>query len=359
MAVLKCIVGGLLLILIAIAIYVAWQNRASEKIISTFITVSFAGAAATLAATIFSLNHESFEVPIYKTYVFNKITKYPIHDTEKPFISAFSCRELENKTISFVQESIKDDPSLSIIPTNNSDEIMIKRGISLYRDILFRQLLTEICYHYGSNQTTKKTENITGNSITYGTDRPLKIPSKEIKWSEIVKSYPNNSCFSFHEFDFCGLTVPSNARMIFSENKIQIQDKYIDLTIEVQNKGGAIGAIGLTTLLHMPIGESMKYWSETYKILIKAKFNPIRYGHPLMADYKKWAEGIKNGITDLFSTEKHWKETKELFILYNNSPKETPKDMLVSQEDYREWFTGELAKQQKQNDKSLNNNKTK
>ena len=70
MTLIKYIIGGLVLVLLIIAAYIAWQNRASEKVISTFFTVALAGAAATLAATIFSIKIESSEVSIYKTYVF-------------------------------------------------------------------------------------------------------------------------------------------------------------------------------------------------------------------------------------------------------------------------------------------------
>jgi hypothetical protein len=52
------------LTLLVIATYVAWQNRASDKVISSFITVALAGAAATLVATLFSINAEPLDYKI-------------------------------------------------------------------------------------------------------------------------------------------------------------------------------------------------------------------------------------------------------------------------------------------------------
>jgi len=350
MTVIKYIVGGLVLALLVIAAYIAWQNRASEKVISTFITVALAGAAATLAATIFSIEVESFEVSIYKTYVFDKISKYPFHNVEKSFVHAFSGPELEYDTWFLVQDSVKKDPSLALIQPSDPDKKLIDSGKSLYHDILFRQLLTMMCYHHGSHEFMKRTEGIGGGSVVYSIDRPSKIPSKSISWSEIVERNPNNSCLSFHQFDFCKLTVPSSASVTFSENSIRIKDKFLDLTIDISDMGGSIGVSGLKTLLQMSSGETMKYWNETYEIAVKAKFSPIRNGHPLMADYKKWVEGLIKGLTEHFSTEKHWEKAKELFLLYKDIPSETPEDALRSQKEYRDWFASEVTKQQKGSD---------
>ena len=99
---------------------------------------------------------------------------------------------------------------------------------------------------------------------------------------------------------------------------------------------------------------SMKYCNETYEIAVKAKFSPIRNGHPLMADYKMWVESLIKGLTDHFSTEKHWEKAKELFLLYKDIPLETPEDALRSQKEYREWFAKEVTKHQKRSENGLN-----
>lgn len=355
MTVIKYIVGGLVLTLLIISAYIAWQNRTSEKVISTFITVALAGAAATLAATIFSIKTESLEASILKTYVFEKISKYPLNNVEKSFVHAFSGPEPEYDTWFLVQDSVKKDPSLALIQPNDPDKKLIDRGKSLYHDILFRQLLTMMCYHHGSNEFKKRTAGI-GGSIVYSIDRPSKIPSKSISWSEIVESNPNNSCLSFHQFDFCKLTVPSNASVSFFEHSIRIKDKFLDLTIDIFDNGGSIGVSGLKILLQMSSGESMKYWNETYEIAVKANFSPIRNGHPLMADYKKWVEALIKELTEQFSTEKHWEKAKELHLLYKDIPSETPEDALRSQKEYQEWFANQVTKHQKGSDKVLSIN---
>jgi len=357
MTVIKYIIGGLVLTLLIIAAYIAWQNRTSEKVISTFITVALAGAAATLAATIFSIKTESLEVSIFKTYVFDKISKYPLHNVGKSFVHAFSGPELEYDTWFLVQDSVKNDPSLALIQSDDPDKKLIDRGKSLYHDILFRQLLTMMCYHHGSNKFQKRTEDIIGSSVTYSIDRSSKIPSKSINWSEIVERNPNNSCLLFHQFDFCKLTVPSNASVSFSEHSIRIKDKFLDLTIDILDRGGSIGASGLKALLQMNSGESMKYWNETYVITVKANFSPIRNGHPLMADYKKWVGDLIKGITEKFSTEKHWEKAKELYQLHKDIPVETPEEAIRSQKEYQEWFAIEVIKHQKGSDKELSINK--
>ena len=356
MTVLKYIVGGLVLTLLVIATYVAWQNRASDKVINSFITVALAGAAATLVATLFSINAESLEISIYKTYVFDKITKYPLHDISKSFIHAFSGPELEFDTWFLVQESVKKDPSLAFIEPNEPDKKLIDRGKVLYRDILFRQVLTILCSRYDARQLTKRIEDLSGGTV-YTVDKQLRIPTREIKWDDIVKWNQKSTCLSLPVFGDSSLAVPLDASVNGTESSIHIKDKFLDLRIVISDKGGSLGVANLRSLLQVSSGESMRYWSEQYEIGLKAVFSPIRSGHPLMTEYRNWVESLIEGMKYQFSTQQHWEKAKDLFILYKDLPVETPQEAIQSQKEYYEWFAEQVAKQDKEKSGVGNNNK--
>lgn len=341
MTLLKYIVLILIFILICIAGYVAWQNRASEKVVTSFITVALAGAAATLAMTLFAVETGTFDISFYKTYIFEKISKMPISANFPSPIDAFSGREMSMDTIVSIQEAIQRDPSLAVIEEDSSDAKRTDDGAKLYQDILYHQIITTMCRYCGLSSRAKRNVDVFGSTVL-GVQKSTMIPTRKISWHEIKMWNPNNIFLNSPNVMGYALTVPRKSIVTGDNHSIQIRDNFISLTITITKAGGSMGVGSLKRLFQITSGESMKYWTQNYEIEINAKFSAIRSGHPLMNEYKDWVNAIIDELSYQFNSQLHWEKTKEQFILYRNLPKETTEGAFKSQETYFQWLKEQI-----------------
>lgn len=116
----------------------------------------------------------------------------------------------------------------------------------------------------------------------------------------------------------------------------------INLKINITKSGGSLGVGSLKRLFQISSGESLKYWTQNYKIEINAKFSAIRSGHPFMNKYKDWVKAIIDELNYQFNSQLHWEKTKEQFILYRNLPREKTEEALKSQEAYYQWLKEQI-----------------
>jgi hypothetical protein len=132
----RCIVAIVFVVLLSIVVYLAWLNRASDKLVQNVISVALAGVTAVLVTTLFSIGSDSIEESIYKSYVFDKISKFPLeyilNNESKPFVSAFAGPRMMPDPGYFVQELVKKDPSLGSF----EKEKPFERVSKLYHDII-------------------------------------------------------------------------------------------------------------------------------------------------------------------------------------------------------------------------------
>lgn len=225
MTLLKYIVFILIFVLVCIAGYVAWQNRASEKVITRFITVALVGAAGTLSITLFAIKTETCDISFYKTYIFEKISKIPISANFHSPIDTFSGREMSINTIVSIQEAIQRNPSLAVIEKDSSDDKRTDDGAKLYQDILYQQIITTICCYCGLYSRAKRNVDIFG-SIVIGVQKSTVIPARTIRWDEIKMWNPNNIFLNSSDVMGYALTVPREAVVTGDNHSIQIRDKF-------------------------------------------------------------------------------------------------------------------------------------
>jgi hypothetical protein len=77
--------------------------------------------------------------------------------------------------------------------------------------------------------------------------------------------------------------------------------------------------IGMHTLVvDLPTEESQKYWTASYLIAMKAKFNAYRSGHPDMPKYKTWVNNMFETVRDQLDSQRHWERAKELLTAPKN-----------------------------------------
>lgn len=304
MILIKWIIGVLVLSIIILAMYLAWQNRASEKVISNFIAATLAGSTVTLVTILFSINSTSQSTLIYKTYIYNRNTKQQLYDESKPFLHTILGPEFQSFRPSLIaQEIINIDPDLNYTKMENSG----KKCAQLYKDIFFRQLINIMSSYCDPGQVTNRVERLDGISIS-SANKQSGIRTRHISWRNIIKKYPDNLCFSIlpeSEKITGGLGIPADAEITFEDYNINIKNKFIKLTISVKHEGGGFGTGVLKSLLQIDYEENMKYAFDQYELNLIALFNPIRSGHPLMNEYKSWIRNLIKELTYQFSTKQH------------------------------------------------------
>ncbi|GAG21673.1 unnamed protein product, partial [marine sediment metagenome] len=129
-------------LIFTISLYLAWENRASDKVISNFITVILLAAAGTLASTLFSIQKHHNRIILDKSYVVHKVSKLPFSDSKAPWLS--SSGYFEYRTERIVKAGIEKDRSLISLKDSETDSDEISKASDLYKKVLMREIIETI-----------------------------------------------------------------------------------------------------------------------------------------------------------------------------------------------------------------------
>lgn len=327
----EIVVAGLAFVNAAIA---GWGENNQKKIILT--AMAMVAACITLY---FTLQPESRSMSFEKTFVFDKWTRFPLHEEYKTFVTAFSGgSNMEWTTRYLVQEALKAYPSLAENSEIAKDNDNIKIGTNLYREILQWEIIDSLCFQLPIDERGVK-NSWTGSGFC----KIAGLKSCKIKRTALSGFFSENllsqipTTISFNEFsDF---DVPAGTKLTTSPDKIQLTHPFFRVMIAInKNAGGSFGISHMKRLLQYSTKDNWRYWRSSYTLNLSSDFSSIRIGHPLMPKYRKWVDLLFDHLNNDFNTERHWEIAKEEYLLYQNVPLETWEKRLESQNEFfQEW----------------------
>lgn len=311
------IIGLLIFVpLSIITLYIVWNNRASDKLLSNFLSVVFLGLSGLLMTSLISLKEEKIKnrfpgVMFLETNpisIANHNHKYMIKRGRlRPMI-------LTNGAIEMLQRENENYINLDSIPQENYWKTIDDLFLRYIFDIFVSRYQMD---WYRESIEIKSPSGYTGkdSSKDYG------LPSKKITWEELCKIFPDNKFFSIgyspslnKKYSTSSMvTVPPNISLkkniITNGFEFIFDNEFINLTIKIEH-------FLPDTKMNNRIVKAYKLNEETKNNfsfqpfiidseITKKKF---RSGHPDMPKYEYWANDLVVFLEKNISVDEFWKE---------------------------------------------------
>lgn len=309
--------------------WLAWGNRASEKVRSAIVTglaVGGAGAlitipaadiwlsltivaSATLATILINLKEESKTTTIPTISVYQKASKRPLEAINDTYRDRFCARTFTTHTEFIV----------SRIPIEaGADET----GQDLYFDVLLRMVLDDLYTLY---------RNVWDLQVTWSD-----VPFGRVKWQanegaprggfiereEFMKVFPDSKALQVERYGIVGnkLSVPNGTRLAAGTNQPDrrtffFKNPFIEVGVDLAFSSCSVGIGELRLLIGLSREESEKFYTEACEVKLSAKFNRFRSGHPEMYRYRRWVDGMFEELQESFDSSRHIQRGKDWYIL--------------------------------------------
>ncbi len=310
--VLLVLLGAFVAVAAIFVIWLAWTNRASEKVITAIIAAAVALIGAPVAVLLFGDAQPVSEVfPVAFLYEFDSKlpANLPWSISNRRFLaSPLAAAELYKQT----PESFNDEND--------------KLGIDLYHHLLQRSLVDWLARTGGWQTETLRFELPFGREERIGPVQDSSGPSLTVTKEQIQGLLKGNK-FAAISVPVGGdsmrlppnttlhITPPSQTRTRGVVGEILLENNFC--RIEIQTEGSSwlrsLGAYRF--LVRMSLEESRKFATSTYVVRITAIFSRLRAGHPDMPKYRRWVKQVADGIRDQFDEQIIWRRTRDDFIL--------------------------------------------
>ncbi len=320
----------------AVTAWLAWQNRAADKVRQFILTSVAAGAvwalvpwgntsdiwirlsvialAASAGIYLVALKQEVKGVEFPTIFVYEKDTKKPLEALNDTYAYRFCQRMFPIDPVWIVSrmELAKEDAT----------------GVDLYFDVLLRMIADllfgiysttwglKVIRRYGFAHHTLSSSSLEGS-----------FPVQKFSWEDFQRLFPESRSLQVERFGGIGdiLAVPPGTQ--FNANTeppggspykrtILLDNPYVKVEIELtfsSFSGVGIGDLGL--LLGLSKEEGQKFCTTTIEVRLSAKFNRLKSGHPEMEKYRRWIEGLFEHLQEEFDSRRHWERGKDWYMI--------------------------------------------
>ena len=307
------IIGLLIFVpLIIVTSILVWNNRASDRLVSSFISVIFLGLSGLLITALVSLKEEKkkkrfpavmflernpFSIASYK-YRINKGRMTPIIMTNN------AIKNLQNKKEKYV--------SLDSVPKDNYWKVMD----DLFQRYIFDFLDTRYRTHWYNESIEIKGPSRLSNSAR-SIDSDIKF--KRIKWSEL------NSIFTGNDFFEIGYYINKDGSKMSSEISVPLgttiekkdilngfeiifDNKFVTLSIACEHRFPDKNMNKeVQTAYRMNEINKENFTFQPYIIDFELNKKKFRSGHPDMPKYEYWADDIISFLERNISVDEFWR----------------------------------------------------
>lgn len=306
----------------AVAAWLGWQNRDSEKVILTALPAVALGTIGVLLTILFGLKEEIRETEFPAVFTYERASLIPLGLARDigylPSSETWASMHLQEITTAHPDAITKDKNS---------------PGMDMYGDIALRLVFDRLFLTFGKTWDVKIDKRdlpfLGGGSGGY--DEASK--SDLIPWSKLSGFFPESYALQappilFEETSELGIPVGTklsgevkrNSSGGFAQAHICMVNDFVDLEIKIKLRGGAAG-IGIYSLVaHLPQHESSNVWTASYLISMKAKLKAYRSGHPDMPKYQAWVDNVFETVKEQLDSRMEWERTKETVTLPKTRP---------------------------------------
>lgn len=318
--ILSIIVLGFLLFSI---IYLAIINWGSEAIRSKITTAIAVGIVGTFSAIWFILSSQPIEDNVYSTLIINNNDKKLLNVSQEKSVPNrfYTLNNLQWRLLDFANLIIDNNDSWKNKKVNDSS---LNREISeFYLDVFFTGIIYDFLQIHGDSWIVdiRKCPEAGVHSTEV---KHKNLPQEVISWPDFVRNIKNVkmledfiSQVSTVEYNQVALP-PQTVISGGSDNSrrmLILKNDFAEVSIEVDFRTGS-NSLGEYRLLLGREEQNKDFFSMTYLVTLKAKFNRFRSGNTMMANYKHWVNTIFDRIKTEFDSDKHLEQNRKYYLLY-------------------------------------------
>ncbi len=318
--ILKWGLGIFILLVALITGWLVWLNRDSEKVMLTLLPALALGTISVLVVILFGLKEEVREIEFPALFTYDRASKMPISA-----VYSTSYRPPSEMFASIVVSDIsKTNPEF--FKRGEAD-----LGMGLYRDVALRLLFDGLFQVFSMNWDVK-VSNLTlpiGNHMIFGPNEGVLKP--ELKtWSEVKALFPESEVLQIDRKVFDKLAVPPGTKISNNDERdssggiykrvVRIYNNFVDISISITTASG-MATLGMhDPLEQIPETDRNKFWTSSYLVTLRAKYNAYRSGHPDMPKYHGWVKNMFEAIENQLNSRKHWEQSREWIQISKNKP---------------------------------------
>lgn len=304
MEILKAILLTCVLLLLLISLYLIFENRDSNKLVSNALTTALVSSLGILITVFFSLEVESSKKDIESIVIINN-TKNEQHILDWG---------LKNRDRTFMDGIPRGEIFRKFIYDNKEDTIDIKYNLII--ELLERQIFDRINFIFNNKKywlVDKILFSKTGKfSIKRNYTNSKTINPTILSREKLLKTTRNRLLESYPFFIEDCLVLPTNTivnnKISNNLREIKFTNKFVETIIKIEVIGGEYtSGKGLKEYINDNFEVNDTYFSSTYLISINSNFSQLRSGHPHMKYYKKWVSLIEQEIENGFGVSKYIK----------------------------------------------------
>jgi len=299
------IYGIIFVIVIAVAFYVVWMNRASEKIISAVIPISVAAVLGVLMA-VFVFGGDS-----------PTITKFPVTFFYRTSDHLPLAMPLRRPTLGFLflPQLNQQHPDLMKDDTG---------GQTLYHHLLQRAIFDILASRYRGNWETEiiRFKTSIADETRFMPAAGAGTDFRRLSSAEIETALKGNR-FAGGRMEHLQITLPPGTSVKVSppteksgtlpESIVVFKNKFVTVTIQTQASEWGLAFGGYQVIMGHGSNYDPGISHATFLLTAKTEFNRLRTGHPDMQRYRTWASQLVAELQHDLDEQLLWQETKESY----------------------------------------------
>ncbi|HYM60740.1 MAG TPA: hypothetical protein VEZ11_07595 [Thermoanaerobaculia bacterium] len=308
--------------------YLAWMNRASEKVATNLPTALAVGVAGALVTLVFGLQPESRKQTFALEYVLEPATGLPFscafvpesrRYTDAGGATVFQAWHVAAPILPEIRETFQkgDDSQLE----------------QLYRRVFLKQVLETLRFTFikSWDADPSRFSLPTGGETTTYAPRQVRL-GRSLANGEVVAIFNGDSLLASDFVPKLNLPPNTNLRATIDKRTTTIvaSNPFVSLTIHIADRGVARGLGLLREVCRLPNEGSDTFRRPRYEVTITADFNGLRSGHPAMPLYRHWVDVITGELAQ-FDSSTRWAAFRDEFILSYSRRTQTPLDELMAE----------------------------
>jgi len=297
-------------VLYLIAIFLAYWNRDSEKVLTTFMVGLTALIGSLLAVVVFGA-----EPPIRKAFS----TAIMIRSQDYLPYEDLPYSALPMGIVIDAREKLKAHPELIAEARKEGFANM------LYQNLLQRSVVYWLETKYPTSWQSDTFPVTLGGASGY-VFQSKPVSSRIFGSGELAQRMQGNKFGDvvgpLGRAPGFGLAVPKETELEitvphFDPNKgevseIRLRNRLCTLTVDIRGAESGVGAGSYFALMGMNQEQAQKLvMTDQYSMVVTVSFNRFLAGHPEMPKYKQWASDIANGLEEQFDERLMWSKSKE------------------------------------------------
>jgi hypothetical protein len=301
----------LLVLFVVIAGYLAWQNRASEKIMSAVIPTAFAAfIGVVLAVFVFG-----YEKPVSETFpsVFHYESK-----TKLPWFPPWGIGQR------WISDAYLAPGMLKAGMPDVFNDARDPNGMLLYHHLLQWAIVNWMAHAYGGNWRAEILHFDLPDSregsyrSTRGKDDRLTVLSTK----NIESLLAGNSFSMTHPGIPPSIALPPGTNVTIKvpqqpegeEGEIILNNDLFTLSIVTRLSGYKTTVGTYARLAGLSDAEDQKLFTAVYLVKIKAEFSRWKSGNPRTAEYKAWIQQLTSEFKGEFDEQAVWSRIKNDYL---------------------------------------------